>query len=76
MGLMVGVDVGYMAYDLTHYYLPHGRAERGVYAELRRAHMRHHYKDSTLGFGLSNSAWDVVFGTTQPLEPRSKGKAE
>lgn len=58
-----GFVAGYAFYDLTHYWLHHGRP-RGAYGRrLRRHHMLHHFKDSSFGFGVSNLIWDRVFGS-------------
>ncbi len=62
-GFHAGFVVGYMFYDLTHYYLHHysPRTEYGV--RLKKNHMLHHFKDPTRRFGVSNMLWDRVFGT-------------
>jgi dihydroceramide fatty acyl 2-hydroxylase len=31
--------------------------------EQRRRHMKHHFQDHTVGFGVSMPLWDHVFGT-------------
>ena len=58
-----GFVAGYVNYDMTHYWLHHGRprTERG--RRLRRHHMRHHFRDDTQQFGVSFMFWDRVFGT-------------
>lgn len=67
-GLAVGFFMGYVVYDMLHYYLhhftPHGRVGRA----LRERHMRHHFQDDTRGFGISAPYWDEVFRTS----PRSR----
>jgi sterol desaturase/sphingolipid hydroxylase (fatty acid hydroxylase superfamily) len=40
---------------------------------LWRNHQLHHYKDEHLGFGVSNTFWDRVFGTMFDL---SKNKQD
>lgn len=58
-----GFVAGYLAYDMTHYYLHH-RVPRGRLGKLlRELHMRHHFQDDTRGFGISAPYWDLVFGT-------------
>jgi sterol desaturase/sphingolipid hydroxylase (fatty acid hydroxylase superfamily) len=32
---------------------------------LKQYHLRHHYKDDDVGFGISSPLWDYVFGTTR-----------
>jgi dihydroceramide fatty acyl 2-hydroxylase len=58
-----GFVAGYVNYDLTHYWLHHGKplTERGRL--LKKHHMQHHFKDDTRHFGVSFMFWDRVFGT-------------
>jgi len=59
-----GFVLGYMSYDMTHYYIHHynPRSEYGL--RLKKNHMLHHFKDHGSRFGVSNMVWDRVFGTT------------
>ena len=59
-----GFFTGYLAYDMTHYYLHHGRPTTRFGKWLRELHMRHHFKDDTKGYGISAPHWDFVFRTT------------
>jgi len=58
-----GFFTGYLAYDMTHYYLHHGRPTTRFGRWLRELHMRHHFKDDTKGYGISAPYWDLVFRT-------------
>ena len=58
-----GFLAGYLAYDLTHYQLHHGRPRTRLGRRLRELHMRHHFEDDASGFGVSVTWWDRVFGT-------------
>ena len=58
-----GFFAGYLAYDMTHYYLHHGRPTTRFGRWLRELHMRHHFKDDTKGYGISAPYWDFVFRT-------------
>jgi sterol desaturase/sphingolipid hydroxylase (fatty acid hydroxylase superfamily) len=63
-----GFTLGYLCYDLTHYYLHHGQPRAaGVIQRhlrrLRRHHMLHHFKSSESCFGVSSELWDHVFST-------------
>jgi len=61
--LGAGFLAGYLAYDMTHFWLHH-RVPRGRIGRfLREAHMRHHFQDHDTGFGVSAPYWDRVFGT-------------
>ncbi|KAJ3278356.1 fatty acid alpha-hydroxylase [Borealophlyctis nickersoniae] len=58
-----GTMIGYVAYDLTHYYLHHGRPYGSHLKEMKTYHLDHHYKDYNLGYGITSKFWDRVFGT-------------
>lgn len=62
-GFHSGFVVGYMFYDLTHYYLHHYSPKTEYGRRLKKNHMLHHFKDPTRRFGVSNMVWDKVFGT-------------
>jgi sterol desaturase/sphingolipid hydroxylase (fatty acid hydroxylase superfamily) len=58
-----GFTVGYMYYDLMHYYLHHGRPRTAYGRRLKKHHMLHHFKGSEQRFGVSSKFWDYVFLT-------------
>jgi sterol desaturase/sphingolipid hydroxylase (fatty acid hydroxylase superfamily) len=58
-----GFVIGYMTYDMTHYYIHHYNPRSEYGRRLKKHHMLHHFKDPTKRFGVSNMVWDVVFGT-------------
>lgn len=64
--LFGGGLLGYVMYDCTHYYLHHGQPARGVPKDLKKYHLNHHFRIQTLGFGITSSLWDRVFGTLPP----------
>jgi len=68
-GLGAGFFVGYLVYDMTHYYVHHFRPRGRLGRALRERHMRHHFQDETRGFGISAPYWDEVFGTSSRVEP-------
>ena len=63
--LFGGLLLGYIGYDLTHYYIHHGRPKSRWFLNLRRHHLAHHHnpKYADLKFGVSNTLWDHVFRT-------------
>jgi dihydroceramide fatty acyl 2-hydroxylase len=69
-----GFLAGYLLYDMTHYYLHHGRPRTRFGRWLRELHMRHHFQDDERGFGISAPYWDRVFGT--PIERRRERARE
>lgn len=70
--LSAGFFGGYLAYDMTHFYVHHRVPKTRVGKMLRTHHMRHHFQDETAGYGVSAPWWDLVFGTS----PRSRRDAE
>jgi sterol desaturase/sphingolipid hydroxylase (fatty acid hydroxylase superfamily) len=62
-GFHAGFVVGYMFYDLTHYYLHHYSPKTDYGRRLKKNHMLHHFKDHGMRYGVSNLVWDKVFGT-------------
>ena len=67
-----GFFAGYLAYDMTHYYLHHFRPRGWTGRMLRERHMRHHFQDDTRGFGISAPYWDEVFRTS----PRARRSSQ
>lgn len=62
-GFHAGFVVGYMSYDLTHYYVHHFSPKTEYGRTLKKHHMLHHFKDHDARFGVSSRLWDRVFGT-------------
>lgn len=71
-----GFVLGYMVYDLTHYWTHHFPARSRFGKLIKKHHMLHHFKEHDRRFGVSSPAWDVVFGTyaPTPVKPRSPAK--
>ena len=61
--VLAGFLVGYVAYDMLHFHVHHGRSRTRWGAELRRRHMHHHFQDDRRGFGISCPWWDDIVGT-------------
>lgn len=62
----VGFILGYLGYDMTHYAVHHYNMHNRIWLAIKNHHMRHHYMDSTRGFGVSSPVWDEVMGTNFP----------
>lgn len=62
----VGFLTGYLFYDLTHYAIHHYNMHNKYWLAIKNHHMKHHYQDSTKGFGVSSPVWDAVIGTNFP----------
>jgi sterol desaturase/sphingolipid hydroxylase (fatty acid hydroxylase superfamily) len=67
---MVGVIVGYLAYEVIHYRIHVGRRSRWLPRSLVRNHLYHHHKDQTRCFGVTTTLWDHVFRTQRPTRRR------
>lgn len=61
--LTAGFMTGYLIYDLAHYATHHFPMRSGVFKQLKRHHMQHHYKTPGQRFGVSSAFWDRIFGT-------------
>jgi len=66
--VLMGFIIGYLAYDMTHFYLHHAEPKTRIGLAMRRAHMLHHFRDHSRGFGVSAPWWDHVFQTAH--QPR------
>src|SRR2546428_5037118 len=60
-----GVGFGYICYDSIYYAIHHFAMKRGVWLWLKQYHLRHHYRDDHVGYGISSPLWDYVFRTTR-----------
>jgi len=56
---------GYLCYDMLHYATHHLAMKRGMWLWLKQYHLRHHFKDDHVGYGISSPLWDYVFRTTR-----------
>ncbi len=63
-----GFLLGYLFYDMVHYATHHFSMKGGVWLWLKKYHMRHHYDDDHVGYGVSSPLWDYVFGTRAPRQ--------
>ncbi|MFQ5865718.1 MAG: sterol desaturase family protein [bacterium] len=61
-----GFVFGYLCYDMIHYATHHFPMKSRLGLWVKHHHIRHHYQDEELGFGVSSPLWDHVFGTTFP----------
>ena len=60
---LLGANIlGYVYYDLCHYAMHHAELPDFLHP-LKKHHIEHHYKNYTLGFGITNRFWDNVFHT-------------
>ncbi len=59
-----GIMLGYVSYDCMHYWMHSGV----LHGPLKVAHMRHHYVDSSRGYGISSPLFDFLLGTMAPVK--------
>jgi dihydroceramide fatty acyl 2-hydroxylase len=64
---LMGFIIGYLGYDMVHYYVHHADPKTWLGLTLRRLHMLHHFRDHERGYGVSAPYWDYVFGTQHNL---------
>lgn len=66
--------LGYVMYDVTHYYLHHGQPTSKVSKALKKYHLNHHFRIQNKGFGITSSLWDKIFGTLPPSKQAQKSR--
>jgi sterol desaturase/sphingolipid hydroxylase (fatty acid hydroxylase superfamily) len=66
-----GFIVGYLIYDEMHYASHHFPLKSKLGLSIKHHHMKHHYQNESLGYGVSSQLWDYVFGTTFPEKKES-----
>ncbi|TGZ31874.1 Uncharacterized protein DBV15_01175 [Temnothorax longispinosus] len=63
-----GTIIGYLGYDLIHYYLHHGAPIAGSYLyTMKRRHNYHHFVHHDQGFGVTSELWDRILKTDSIL---------
>jgi sterol desaturase/sphingolipid hydroxylase (fatty acid hydroxylase superfamily) len=63
--IWAGFVGGYVGYDSIHYAIHHFPMKSGILNRLKQHHLRHHYHDDHLGYGVSSPLWDYIFGTNR-----------
>jgi 4-hydroxysphinganine ceramide fatty acyl 2-hydroxylase len=63
--VFAGLVFGYVCYDMLHYATHHLAMKRGAWLWLKKYHLRHHFNDDHVGYGISSPLWDYVFRTTR-----------
>jgi sterol desaturase/sphingolipid hydroxylase (fatty acid hydroxylase superfamily) len=58
-----GLVLGYVGYDLTHFWLHHAVPTSEFGKWMRKYHMVHHFSTPLLRYGITTPLWDVVFRT-------------
>ncbi|XP_026535925.1 fatty acid 2-hydroxylase [Notechis scutatus] len=69
LSILCGGIVGYVIYDMMHYYLHYGSPKEGTYLYgLKTYHIKHHFEHQEAGFGITSRFWDRPFHTLIPEE--------
>ncbi|EOR04120.1 hypothetical protein E3P92_00063 [Wallemia ichthyophaga] len=61
-GVISGSFAFYVLYDCMHYALHHTRLPNYL-KQMKSYHLKHHYGNFELGFGVTSKFWDLVFKT-------------
>ena len=69
-----GFLIGYLIYGSMHYAIHAWNPPFKWMKALWRNHHLHHYKNVELGFGVSSTLWDHVFGTMFDLKKEKEDK--
>ena len=69
-----GFMLGYLIYGSMHYAIHAWNPPFKWMKGLWRNHHLHHYKHSDMGFGVSSTLWDHVFGTMFDLKKEKEDK--
>ncbi|UOK43832.1 MULTISPECIES: sterol desaturase family protein [Flavobacterium] len=69
-----GFMFGYLLYASMHYAIHAVEPPFEFMRPLWRNHQMHHYRDEHLGYGVSNTFWDKVFGTTFDFRKHKEDK--
>ncbi|KAL1538388.1 cytochrome P450 [Salvia divinorum] len=72
--LFAGGLLGYVMYDVTHYYVHHGQPTSEYPKNLKKYHLNHHFRVQHKGYGITSSFWDKVFGTLPPSKVEGKSR--
>jgi len=62
---LAGFLLGYAAYLSVHYIVHVYAPPRNFLKALWKNHVKHHYKDGEIAFGVTSPFWDYVYGTTK-----------
>ncbi|CAH1448714.1 unnamed protein product [Lactuca virosa] len=74
--LFGGILLGYVMYDVTHYYVHHGQPKSQVPRSLKKYHLNHHFRIQNKGYGITSSLWDKVFGTLPQTKSAEKERKQ
>ncbi|KAH7372509.1 hypothetical protein KP509_17G007700 [Ceratopteris richardii] len=62
-GVRTGFLLGYVLYDVFHYYIHHGKPSIPIMKKLQNYHIYHHFKGEDDSYGVTTMFWDRLLGT-------------
>jgi len=73
-----GFTLGYIIYDLSHYFFHHAKPRYNWLKSLQRHHLQHHFnpKYDDIHYAITVPIWDRFFGTLEPVETSAPKKTE
>jgi sterol desaturase/sphingolipid hydroxylase (fatty acid hydroxylase superfamily) len=71
-----GFILGYLMYGTMHYAIHAWHPPFKWTKALWRNHHLHHYKNGHMGFGVSSTLWDHIFGTMFDLKAEKEDEAK
>lgn len=66
---LAGFLVGYAAYLSVHYIIHVYTPPNNFLKALWKNHVKHHYKDGDIAFGVTSPFWDYIYGTKEHRAP-------
>lgn len=67
-----GFLFGYLAYDVLHYATHHWPMPGKTMKFLKQYHMRHHFQDDNVAYGITSPLWDYVFRSVPDYMKKTK----
>jgi sterol desaturase/sphingolipid hydroxylase (fatty acid hydroxylase superfamily) len=74
--LFAGFITGYLCYDMTHYAIHHYNFHSHFWLAVKNYHIKHHFLDSTKGFGVTSPIWDYVLRTNFMIKRKGEEMME
>lgn len=63
MMVAIGFYMGFLFYEVFHYYLHHKNYRNRLFKYLKAHHFYHHFKDKNKNYAVTLPLWDYIFLT-------------
>ncbi|GAB0496841.1 hypothetical protein MMPV_008162 [Pyropia vietnamensis] len=70
---LAGFLIGYLIYDMTHYWIHRSEPSWAWLKAQKRRHTLHHFFNPRVNYGISNGVIDVLFGTLRNPAAKAAG---